>query len=399
MLFRRALGIVLVGFFLGSPGYLVYGQSVVPSEGFHADALLSFPAGGLPGGLCHSPGGDPITYETESGEIQLHTGGASAVLAQFTPSVFGSFLVLHPDSETVIFAESSESNVYSMPLTGGGAVLIDNISFAYDLVFDSDGNGLVSSLGLDSGSRIVLLDSDPTAANQEVVTGIPGFSGPLTLDAAGNLYYVTADLANPGMQSLRRIPAAVIQGAIAGAPVDFGTVSETLLDELGGAFALRWLGGKLLFTDLGFASGTPALFLVDPDENFALSTVATFDFSPSYMAVRPGTVNLAPGAGPGAGSLMVVFSDGTSVSRVAEIYAETWFVRGELNGDGVVDISDAITLLSQLFIDPDTPITFIAADINHDDGVDISDAIYLLDFLFRGGPSISAPFPVRGPES
>ena len=87
------------------------------------------------------------------------------------------------------------------------------------------------------------------------------------------------------------------------------------------------------------------------------------------------------------------------MSRVAEIYAETWFVRGELNGDGVVDISDAITLLSRLFIDPNTPITFIAADINHDDGVDISDAIYLLDFLFQGGPSISAPFPARGPES
>jgi hypothetical protein len=354
--------------------------------------------GAFPGGLEYSPQGHPIAYDTGSGEIQLHAGGAPTSLARFDPPVFGSFLVLHPDGDRVIFAESTASNVYSVPLSGSGAVLLDNINLAYDLVFDSDGRGLVSAPDPDTGNRIVLLDADSLAANQEVVTGIPGFSGPLTLDPDGNLYYLTADFETPGMQSFHRIAAATVQGAIAGAPVDFDAVSEPLLDELHGGFALKSLGGKFLFSDLGFVSGTGALFMIDPDANFAVSTLATFESPPSYIAVRPGTIDLAPGAGPDAGSILVAFAGGGIPGGVAEIAAETWFVRGELNGDSVVDISDAIRLLARLFTDPSAPIALIAADINKDDGIDISDAIYLLDFLFQGGPPIPAPFPDPGPD-
>jgi len=402
MLFRRVLRIALVGFVLGFLTRSLRAQSAVPEEGFRAVDLLSLPEAAFPGGLAYSPEEHPITYDSVSGEILLHAGGPPLSLARFDPPVFGSFLVLHPDGEAVIFAESSASNVYSVPLTGAGADMpIDNITFAYDLVFDSDGHGLVSTPDpvTANRNRIVLLDSDPSAANQDVVTGIPGASGPLTLDPDGNLYYITADFTTPGMQSFHRIAAAVIQGAIAGEPVDFDDVSVQLLHELDGAFSLRWLGGKLLFTDLGFVSGTRGLFLIDPDANFAISTLATFELPPSYIAVRPGTTDLAAGAGPEAGSILVAFGNGAAVGGVVEIAAETWFVRGELNGDGLVDISDAITLLLQLFVDRNIPIDVIAADINQDDGIDTSDAIYLLDFLFRGGPPIPAPFPEPGPES
>ncbi|MCA8962975.1 MAG: hypothetical protein KDC38_20775, partial [Planctomycetes bacterium] len=74
------------------------------------------------------------------------------------------------------------------------------------------------------------------------------------------------------------------------------------------------------------------------------------------------------------------------------------FLRGNANADSDADISDAVTILSYLFVpgSPDFPCDS-AADVN-DDGVnDISDAVYLLGYLFvPGSPTVPAPFPGCG---
>ena len=68
---------------------------------------------------------------------------------------------------------------------------------------------------------------------------------------------------------------------------------------------------------------------------------------------------------------------------------ETLFVRGEANGDGTTDITDAVKVLSYLFASGE--LTCIAsADSNDDGSVDITDGIYLLSWLFSGG---NAPPP------
>lgn len=76
------------------------------------------------------------------------------------------------------------------------------------------------------------------------------------------------------------------------------------------------------------------------------------------------------------------------------------FVRGNLNGDGAVDISDAIFGLSALFVPGSaSPGCLDAADVNSDGGFDISDMIYLLSSLFvPGSPSPAAPFPTCAPS-
>ena len=60
-------------------------------------------------------------------------------------------------------------------------------------------------------------------------------------------------------------------------------------------------------------------------------------------------------------------------------------IRGDANLDGVIDLSDAITLLLYLFKGLEVSYPEIL-DTNTDDTIDISDVIYLLNFLFTGGP-------------
>jgi hypothetical protein len=75
------------------------------------------------------------------------------------------------------------------------------------------------------------------------------------------------------------------------------------------------------------------------------------------------------------------------------------FFRGELNGDGSVNIADAIALLANLFPQPGNgpgPITCDdAADCNDDGAKNIADAVFLLSTLFPppGGPLPTLPAP------
>jgi hypothetical protein len=75
------------------------------------------------------------------------------------------------------------------------------------------------------------------------------------------------------------------------------------------------------------------------------------------------------------------------------------FVRGDANGDGRVDLSDAVSTLGWLFLGASTPGCVAATDTNSDEAVDISDPIWILTHLFLGGPAPAAPFPDCGSGS
>ena len=74
------------------------------------------------------------------------------------------------------------------------------------------------------------------------------------------------------------------------------------------------------------------------------------------------------------------------------------FRRGDANGDGMLDISDPVSVLSHLFTGGPTPPCLEAADANDSSEVDISDAIWTLWFLFCGGPPPRPPFPECGTD-
>lgn len=74
------------------------------------------------------------------------------------------------------------------------------------------------------------------------------------------------------------------------------------------------------------------------------------------------------------------------------------FVRGDVNGDALVDISDVVFALAALFIPGAPPSDCVVSGDTNDDGLlDISDAVYSLAGLFiPGAPPPSPPYPGCG---
>ncbi|MCZ6795651.1 MAG: hypothetical protein O7J95_18760, partial [Planctomycetota bacterium] len=77
---------------------------------------------------------------------------------------------------------------------------------------------------------------------------------------------------------------------------------------------------------------------------------------------------------------------------------------GDANQDGVLDLSDSISLLGRLFLNPSAELpcdgatlgeggNAVLLDANGDGGVDLSDAVHVLSYLFQSGPE-----PVGGTD-
>ena len=80
-----------------------------------------------------------------------------------------------------------------------------------------------------------------------------------------------------------------------------------------------------------------------------------------------------------------------------EVTAPVSFVRGDSNGDSMVDISDAVATLNYLFVGEGHTIPCEdAADVNDDGALNITDPVYVLSYLFQGGLPPREPFPEEG---
>lgn len=70
--------------------------------------------------------------------------------------------------------------------------------------------------------------------------------------------------------------------------------------------------------------------------------------------------------------------------------------RGDCNGDGQLNIADAIAVLSLLFLGSGDPPCADACDVNDDAAIDIADPVFLLEWLFGNGETIPEPYPFCG---
>jgi endonuclease/exonuclease/phosphatase family metal-dependent hydrolase len=77
--------------------------------------------------------------------------------------------------------------------------------------------------------------------------------------------------------------------------------------------------------------------------------------------------------------------------------AQQEFIRGDINGDARIDISDPVAVLLHLFSSRKLE-CLDAADANDDGDVDISDCITLLGYLFLDSGPPPHPFPECGPD-
>jgi hypothetical protein len=58
---------------------------------------------------------------------------------------------------------------------------------------------------------------------------------------------------------------------------------------------------------------------------------------------------------------------------------------GDANGDGLVNIGDAVFLINYVFKGGPAPDPLESGDANCDNSVDIGDAVYIVSYVFKGG--------------
>lgn len=63
------------------------------------------------------------------------------------------------------------------------------------------------------------------------------------------------------------------------------------------------------------------------------------------------------------------------------------FIRGDANGDDLIDVADVIFLANYLYKGDSAPFPYEAGEVTCDGIIDVADAIFLLNYLFKNGPA------------
>lgn len=215
----------------------------------------------------------------------------------------------------------------------------------------------------------------PVGVLLDIESGAPMVSG-LSLGVCHDALHLAPLSAQPG---------PVLATAKNGTPVDFVDLQTD--PTLGFTFGLI-----ICFTGCATIAG--------PQANLVLATV-------EYQAVGAGGAlttldycdTVAIGGNPVPTSIVTTSaSQSIPITDAGEITIfATNFMRGDCDNDGLMTISDAIQLLSQLFQGGALQLACAdACEVNDDGGLNIADPIAVLQYLFVGGLPPPPPFPDCG---
>jgi len=70
----------------------------------------------------------------------------------------------------------------------------------------------------------------------------------------------------------------------------------------------------------------------------------------------------------------------------SEIFLFSTLNRGDANGDGQINVADAVFLINHIFKGGPAPDPPIAGDANCDGNPNVGDAVYIINYVFNGGP-------------
>lgn len=249
------------------------------------------------------------------------------------------------------------------------------------------GQGAWYVVGINN-QRQVAGNNYPSTSNQRHAFIWDEINGAVDLGALG--YSSTATAINnngvvvgfSGVQAFVKYPNAPMRDL--GTPEGFGLMVADDINDAGQIVGYGRLAQREDQRGMLFAEGTAPV-----DINSLLYLTAEQEGILIYSAVAISPSGKIVGYG--------FYQGQRQVYLLALLEESQAFIRGDCNGDGNVDISDAVTIFAHLFWGREVPL-LEACDVD-DSGsageADISadDARYLLQFLFSGGPPPAPPFP------
>ena len=288
------------------------------------------------------------------------------------------------------------------------------------MICDTLGTPAVASVIVVAGASIV-----PTQSNLSVeILGVPDPEFTYIAPNAATVNYPSADgltgvsvsadfsVAETDNSGLGAPFPNATQGFSMAATNDAALVTPTAVTAIGDLAALGGGGGPAFFTvateagawSVGVVyviAGTPETIGFS-DAGNAVVNVTYEGVAGALMGVEGATstpINFSDMVGSPPVALVVVV-DGASLGATTVDGSLNFngtttvaYETGDANGDGIINIADIVSLLSQLF--SGAPITcMIALDVNGDGSADAADAVYLAAYIFQGGPPPVAPFGV-----
>lgn len=284
------------------------------------------------------PGGTGNVLTTATGTIYFDgfdlvhavNGATPQSLLTYASYTFGSFTT--PIGATkVLFGESSNGGIWSVPLNGQPALQIALVPFNYDAVMLDDDRALVSAKtgGFAAPDNDVMF-VDLLTGQTQLLAQFPGASGPLAVDDAGNVYYATSPSVFPapaGTVTVVRLTSATIDNAIATGQIltmanaqvviaGLDAAGDLAFDDDGDLFFVDWFSNKIgEINDANGNAATLAPTFLDYNGSGLNGSVLQF------LPAPPGAQVFEPFQ-PVGGTLRIHETDYVSVSQLRSVTAQ-----------------------------------------------------------------------------
>jgi sugar lactone lactonase YvrE len=273
----------------------------------------------------------------------------------------------------------------------GGLYVTDEDTGLIVHLQDLDGDGRAAGA---SEVRVVVAPDAPQALRDTNDLAVSRSGALFVLDGERDQIFRVSDLDGDGRaHSAGEVEALLVAGErVVGTPAGIAVIE----DEPAPAPALRSLepssgplaGGTVVTLSGRFPSAPTAI-------RFGGRAAELIESGPESIRCR------APAAAS-AGPVDVSVALGAVELRLPLAYvyiaSSPVFVRGDANADRLINLSDAVFVLSFLFLGGPAPSCPDAADANDDGTVSISDPSAVLGHLFLGAPPPPPPFPDAGED-
>jgi hypothetical protein len=158
--------------------------------------------------------------------------------------------------------------------------------------------------------------------------------------------------------------------------------------------ALHWLHVNLI----GVLANKSAIGARVRAHSGSLSQIREISGGSGYMSQNSLTAEFGLGTLTSVDSLIITWPSGTvqkltglPVDTLLTITESTGSIRGDANGDGVINVGDIVYLVSYLYKGGPAPNPLWTGDANSDSIVNVGDIVYLVSYLYKGGPPPSSP--------